>query len=164
MANNKLLKDWPVIVGECFHCRQTKNLLQRTKHRSNICEDCRKERQKDYNRKEAQKDDRRREGIAGRFPYPLQGWEYYGQKFNSIAKELKNKDREESIEIIRRNLDNVLENEEIMQWIWAQDAGQRKEEQIKRGEARRRNNEYKDTRNIDWDDFEREGWGEIEDS
>ena len=164
MANNKLRKNWPVIVGECFHCKEVKDLLQRTQHRNNICEDCRKERQKDYNRKEAQKDDRRREGVNGRFPYPLQGWEYYGQKFRALAKELKDKDREESIEIIRRNLDAVLENKEVMDWIWANDAAERKDEQKRRGEAIRRKNEYKDTRQIDWDDFERGGWGEIEDS
>ena len=164
MANNKLRKNWPVIVGECFHCNEIKDLLQRAKHRNNICEDCRKERQKDYNRKEAQKDDRRREGVNGRFPYPIQEWEYYGQKFRALAKELKDKDREESIEIIRRNLDAVLENKEVMDWIWTNDAAERREEQIKRGEARRRKNEYIDTRNIDWNDFERGGWGDEIDS
>jgi len=162
MANNK--KDWPVIVGECYHCKEVKNLIQRTKHRNNICEDCMRERQKEYNRKEAQKDERRREGVNGRFPYPLQGWEYYGQKFRALAKELKDKDREESIEIIRRNLDAVLENKEVMDWIWTNDAGERKEEQIQRGKARQRRDEYIDTRNMNWDDYERGGWGEPEDS
>ena len=161
MANNK--KEWPVIVGECIHCNEVKNLIQRTKHRNNICEDCTRERQREYNRKEAEKDERRREGINGRFPYPLQGWEYYGKKLNSIAKELKDKDREESIVIIRRNLDAVLENKEVMDWIWMQDAGERKEEQKKRGEARRRKNDYIDTRHIDWDDFETMGFGGEED-
>jgi recombinational DNA repair protein (RecF pathway) len=158
-------KDWPVIVGECYHCKEVKDLIQRsTRHRNNICEPCTREKQREYSRKQAEKDERRREGVNGRYPYPLQGWEYMNQKFNSISKELKDKEREESIEIIRRNLDNVWNNKEVMDWIWMQDAGERKEQQKKRGEARRRESQYIDTRNIDWDDFETMGFGMDEDN
>lgn len=157
------MKDWPIIVGECYHCKEVKELIQRVKHKSNVCEDCRRIRQRVYNKKEHSKNDRWREGGAGRFPYPLQGWAYYNQKFRALANELKNKDREESIAIIRRNLDAVLENKEIMDWVNAHDFAERKEEQKERGEARRRKKENIDTRNLTWEEWEQLGFGGDED-
>lgn len=158
-------KNWPSIIGECYHCKEQKELVQRFKHRNNICEDCKKSRQKEYAKKQAIKRGQRI-GEMGRYPYPLQGWDYMQQKFRSLAYEMKRtENREEHLELIRRNLDDTLNNAEVMEWIKAHDAMERKEEQKKRGEFKKRQeNDLKDTRNMNWDDFDDGGWGDDIDS
>lgn len=158
--NPKNKKVWPIIVDVCIHCKEVKDLVQRHKHRTNICEDCSRARQREYHKIEAEKSGRRA-GIIGRLPYPLQGWSYIQQKHQSILKELKKcKSREEYRNKLRENLTNILENPELLKWINAHNGEERTNEVEAKRKAREGRKENIDTRNISWEEWNELGFGQ----
>ena len=158
--NPKNKKEWPLLEIKCIKCDIVKWIPQRNKHRNSICRECAAKASREYNRKKAIELGKRI-GQAGRFPYPLGEWEYPNQKFNSMAKELKNcTNRKEGRELIRRNLDNALEDKELMDWINMHDFEERREEAERKRRVRKGIKENIDTRNITWEQLEQMGWGE----
>jgi hypothetical protein len=158
--NPKNKKVWPMLELECIHCKETKLIPQRNEHRNNICSTCAAERQREYAKKKA-KAEGKRSGIVGRVPYPLGEWEYVTQKFYAIQNKLnKCKSREERIEQIRKNLDAVLEDKEVMDWIWMHDKEERQKKADKRRKAKKSQKENIDTRNITWDEWEKLNFGQ----
>lgn len=151
---------YPILQLECLRCKEVKAIPQKLKCRTNVCIDCQREQSREYSAKKALAKGQRI-GEQGRYPYPLQEWGYMNQKFNTLAREMKaTKSREEALELIRRNLERVLENKEVMEWIWMHDKFERNEEI----EAKRRVKENKkrliDTRQMNWDDWEALDFGQ----
>lgn len=149
---------YPILELECYHCKEVKPIPQKLKHRTNVCIDCQREQSREYSKREAEREGRRA-GVMGRYPYPLQEWGYMNQKFNTLAKEMKaTQSREEALELIRRNLDRVLENKEVMEWIWMHDKLERNEEIEAKRKVKENKKRLIDTRQIDWDNFEGFDW------
>lgn len=138
-------------VRTCIKCGEDKEILQRHKHANNICGDCSRAAAKLYQREEAIREGRRI-GVAGRFPYPLEGkWEYPTQKFNAIAMKLKYlMEREDWVKQIKINLDETINNPLVMQWIKStKDDIQPKK---KRSTILK---DYPDTRGITWEEYQK---------
>lgn len=150
---NKPKKDYPTLELLCKKCDEVKIIPQKMKHQTNVCLDCQRARQREYAKIEAEKDGRR-PGVMGRLPYPLGHYEYYRQKFYERKREMeKTHNREEWIEVIRKNLKETEENEELMAWIncHRDDDKPKKQSKIKR--------DYPDTRGITWEEYQK-GLGE----
>lgn len=138
----------------CNKCGETKDIIQRHKHATNTCDDCQRERAKQYQREAAIKDGRR-VGIAGRKPYPGGFDKAARNKFYGLKTELdKCKYREEWIPLIKRNLDTALNDLELMNWIKSEMEDKPKGKAIKKIEM-----DLPDTRYMDWDEYQR-GLGE----
>ncbi len=158
--NPKNKREWPMLELECIHCKEVKPIPQRHKHRNNICNQCAAKAAREYALKKSIEEGKRI-GQAGRFPYPLGKWEYITQKFYAIQNELKKcNTREETIEQLRKNLDAVLEDKEVMDWIWMHDNAERQEEADKKRKAKKREKENIDTRNITWEEWNELGFGQ----
>ena len=138
----------------CIKCGETKEILQRQIHANNICTDCSRAAAKLYQREEAIREGRRI-GVAGRFPYPLEGkWAYPNQKFNAIAKKMHHiLEREEWIRQLRINLDETINNPLVMEWIKStkDDTPKKKRSTIIK--------DYPDTRGMTWEEYQK-GQGE----
>jgi hypothetical protein len=138
-------------VRTCVHCGETKEIPQPTKknHSCNICLDCSRQRAREYARNKATEKGQR-EGVFGRYPYPLEGkWEYSTQKFNAMAKKMKYMlNREEWIEQIRINLDETLNNPLVMEWIKSA-----KDDEKPKKRQQKIERDYPDTRGMTWDEY-----------
>jgi hypothetical protein len=154
----KVTKKYPTLLLECLHCGEIKEIPQKVGHKTSVCLDCQRARQREYARIQAEKEGRRA-GLMGRLPYPLGEWEYYQQKFyktRSIMSKIK--DRDKWIEQIKKNLEETENNEELMAWINShkeKDKGNKIQGKI--------NKDYPDTRNMTWEDWEKLGYGMEED-
>ena len=138
-------------VRTCIKCGETKEIKQRHKHANNICGDCSRKTSREYQRNEAIREGRR-QGVNGRFPYPLEGkWDYPSQKFNAMAKKMKYMmEREEWVEQIKINLDDTLNNPLIMDWINAH-KGDDDAPKLKR--KKKIDTDYPDTRYMTWEEY-----------
>mgnify|MGYP003347066483 CR=1 FL=1 len=114
---SKTKREVPVILElECIRCGETKGILQKFTHRTNVCEECRNKLQKIFQRK--YKEQRREGHEGGRKEYPLGDWKSQKQKFNTLKRELSHiNDRSEWIDVIRKRLDALGENAELYKWI-----------------------------------------------
>lgn len=149
------LSKWPVLEIKCLKCEEVKPIPQKLKHRTNVCLDCQRAKQREYNKIEAERDGRRA-GLMGRLPYPLGKYDYYQQKFYERKKIMDSiKDRDEWIQQIRFFLEETENDEELMIWI----NSHKDDEPIKR--QRRIEKDYPDTRNMTWEEYER-GLGDNE--
>lgn len=142
-------------VRTCNHCGETKGIIQRHKYATNTCDDCQRERSKNYQRL-AQIKKGKRVGTTGRVPYPLEPeWKHMNDKFRAMAKKMKYIiEREEWIKQIRINLEETFEKRDVMEWIYAHN-----DDDDKPKKQTTINKELPDTRNMTWDEFER-GLGE----
>lgn len=153
-------RKYPILELECLHCKEIKPIPQKTKSRTNICLDCSRKQAREYSAKKALAKGQRI-GEQGRYPYPLQEWEYMNQKFNTLAKEMKRTEsREEALELIRRNLERVLENKEVMDWIWMHDKFERNQEIEAKRKSKQNKKKLIDTRTLDWDDWDALDFGQ----
>ena len=158
--NPKSNTEWPILEIKCLHCEEVKPIPQKYKCKTSICLDCRRKASKEYSRKKAEKEGKR-VGEAGRYPYPLQGWAYMAKKFNTLARELKKTNcRKDAQDLIKRNLENVLENKEVLDWISAHDNLERQYEKEAKRKVKENKKVHIDTRNITWDEWERLGYGQ----
>lgn len=157
--SNKVKKEYRTELRVCIKCGEEKQITQRNERaKNNICKECTNLASKEYARKQAIKDGKR-VGIKGRMPYPG-GYEELGRKkLYDRKRELdKTKYREEWIEIIRRNFEEVINNSEMMDYINGRgDYDDERENRVKREEK-------VDMEYLTWEDYERGGWGEPEDS
>lgn len=141
-------------IRKCLICEEDKPIPQKHKHATNVCLDCSRTRQREYQRAEAIREGRR-VGTTGRIPYPLE--EQYtttGNKFKLMAsKTFRTKSKSEWRQLMRERLDAALENVDLMKWINAHDGDEpiKKQKKIER--------DYPDTRGMTWDEYER-GLGE----
>jgi hypothetical protein len=143
-------------IKTCIKCGVTKEIIQRYKHANNICLECSNQQAKLYARSAALKDGRRI-GVNGRLPYPAEGgFEVGGRKklYRIKAQLDKCNNREEWIELIRKNLDTTLNNEELMHWIKST-----KDDDTLSKPKKKIETDYPDTRYMNWDEYER-GLGE----
>ena len=147
-------------VRTCIKCGEEKEIVQKFKYATNTCGDCQREASRIYQREEAIREGRRI-GQTGRVPYPLESqWKHINDKFRFMAKKMKRiEDRDKWIQQIRINLEVTFQNKEIMEWIYAH-----KDDEPTAKKQSKINIDLPDTRKMDWEDFEREGWGEPEDS
>jgi hypothetical protein len=145
---------------ECIKCGEVKDIPQRHKHATNTCVDCQRIASRKYQKESAIRDGKRI-GQTGRVPYPLTDeFKTPNEKFRKTARYIfKLKDRDEWIAALRNNLDKTFSDKEVMDWINAHNGDN---EPIKRQKIIE--SDFPDTRKMDWEDFEREGWGEPEDS
>lgn len=141
-------------IRKCIHCGQEREILQRHKHKNNICIECERERSNSYAKKAAIAKGKRI-GQIGRVPYPLTDeFKTPLDKFRSIAKIIyKLKERDEWVTALRNNLDKTFNDKEVMDWINAHGD----DEPIKK--QKKIESDYPDSRNMTWDDYER-GLGE----
>lgn len=146
-------------IRTCIKCGETKEIPQKLIHSTNVCDDCKRAASREYQRIASIKKGKR-SGIIGRLPYPLpEGYKATGNYFKSLSvKSFRIKDRKEWIEYFRKRLDEIFQNEEVMNWINAH----KDNEPIKR--QKKIETDYPDTRNLTWEDYEKGGWGEPEDS
>lgn len=138
-----------VELRTCVHCGEEKEIKQRFRaYANNICLECERKRSKEYQRLKSIKEGRR-VGITGRVPYPLEPeWKHMNDKFRAMAIEtIKIKEREEWILELRKRLEIVLHNKEVMDWI----NGHRDDDKPKA--QKRINKEYPDTRYITWEEY-----------
>ena len=147
-------------IRKCVLCEQQKPIPQKFKYATNVCVDCSRSRQREYQREQAKKEGKRI-GTTGRVPYPLkEGETTPTNKFKLLGRRLfKIKNREEWIIEMRKRLEEVFRNEEVMRWINAHDS-----EEVKSKRDKRKNTNLPDTRNLNWDDWEEGGWGDEVDS
>jgi hypothetical protein len=95
-----------------------------------------------------------------RYPFDTTNGEA-ASRFKKIQKELKNcYTKEERRAFYQKQLQEA-EQLGILEWINDR-RGESSKERVKRDSTIKRN--IPDTRYMDWDDFERGGWGDIEDS
>jgi hypothetical protein len=147
-------------IRKCVLCEEQKPIPQKFKYATNVCVDCSRSRQREYQREQAKKEGKRI-GTTGRVPYPLkEGETTPTNKFKLLGRRLfKIKNREEWIIEMRKRLEEVFRNEEVMRWINAHDS-----EEVKSKRDKRKNTNLPDTRNLNWDDWEEGGWGDEVDS
>ena len=141
-------------IRTCIKCGEEKEIKQRHIHANNICGDCAKAYSKVY-QKEAAIKAGVNVGVVGRKPYPGGFDTAARNKFYRLKTELdKCNHREEWIPIIRRNLDIVLNDKEMMIWIKSTNDDEpkpKKPNNIKK--------DYPDTRGITWEEYQK-GLGE----
>ena len=158
MSNTKK-KIYPTELRKCIKCGEEKQITQRNpKAKNNICNECGNTYAREYAQRKAIEDGKR-VGIKGRLPYPG-GYEETGRdKFLQRKKELdKIKDREVWIEVIRQRFEEIINNKELMDYINARgDNASEREERMQKEEK-------EDIHLMTWEDYERGGWGEPEDS
>ncbi len=147
-------------IRKCVLCEEQKPIPQKFKYATNVCVDCSRSRQREYQREQAKKEGKRI-GTTGRVPYPVkEGETTPTNKFKLLGRRLfKIKNREEWIIEMRKRLEEVFRNEEVMRWINAHDS-----EEVKSKRDKRKNTNLPDTRNLNWDDWEEGGWGDEVDS
>ena len=146
-------------IRTCIKCGEEKEIKQRHIHANNICGDCAKAYSKVY-QKEAAIKAGVNVGVVGRKPYPGGFDTAARNKFYRLKTELdKCNHREEWIPIIRRNLDIVLNDKEMMIWIKSTN-----DDEPKPKKQKVINRKLPDTRNISWEDWEKLGYGTEEDN
>lgn len=140
-------------IRTCIHCGETKEIEQKHTYATNICKQCRSKAANEYNKIRALKNGRR-EGTTGRRPYPLRdGHKLTGTLFKSMAsKTFKCKTRDEWRALMKERLEAVLQNEELSYWIFAHNDNDDKPKKSKEKKP--------DTRNMTWEQWEEEGWGD----
>lgn len=145
-----------VEIRTCIHCGETKEIVQRNKHASNICKECASKKSIQYNKNRALQKGKR-VGVMGRLPYPLEAcWKSPSEKFRTMAKKMfKIQDKEDWRKQIIINLQNAFENKDLMDWINSHNTDETTK--VKRDKRIKPNNP--DTRYMDWDEYER-GLGE----
>lgn len=113
---NKIKRDKVIELElQCYTCGETKLIPQYFTHRTNICIQCRNEKQKEYQKKYRSE---RAPGEIGRNEYPKGDWKNSKQKFAALRKELNACfDRGEWKAIIRKRLEGLEEQTELMRWI-----------------------------------------------
>jgi len=135
-------------VRTCVKCGETKDIPQKHKHATNVCDDCRREASRHYQKMESIREGRR-VGATGRVPYPLsEGYSTTGNYFKSLAsKTHKCKKREEWRELMRNRLLNI--REDVLKWINAHDGDEptKKQKKIER--------DYPDTRGMTWEEYQK---------
>ena len=148
-------------IRKCVLCEEQKPIPQKFKYATNVYVDCSRNRQREYQREQAKKEGKRI-GTTGRVPYPLkEGETTPTNKFKLLGRRLfKIKNREEWIIEMRKRLEEVFRNEEVMRWINSHDGN----EEVKSKRDKRKNTNLPDTRNLNWDDWEEGGWGDEVDS
>ena len=142
-------------IRTCIHCGETKEIAQKHKFATNICNQCRTKKANDYNKEKALANGRR-PATTGRRPYPLRdGHKTTGPLFKAMAsKTFKCKTKEEWRALMRERLEEVFNNADLSYWIFAHNEDKPK----------KRNKPKPDTRNITWEEWEARGWGDEEDS
>jgi len=157
--SNTIKKIYPTELRKCIKCGEEKQIPQRNpKAKNNICNQCGNTYAREHARKKAIKDGKR-VGIKGRLPYPGGFEETAREKLLQRKKELdKIKDREVWIEVIRQRFEEIINNKELMDYINAR--GDNTSER----EERMQKEEKEDIHLMTWEDYERGGWGEPEDS
>jgi hypothetical protein len=142
-------------VRTCIHCGETKEIVQKHKFATNICNQCRTKKANDYNKEKALASGRR-PATTGRRPYPLRdGYKTTGPLFKAMAsKTFKCKTKEEWRALMGERLENVFQNDELSYWIFAHNEDKpKKVTQIKK--------DYPNTKGMTWEEYER-GLGDNE--
>jgi len=140
----------------CIKCGEEKEIKQRHMHANNICGDCSKALSKEYQRQAAIKAGVN-VGVVGRKPYPGGFDTTARNKFYKLKTELdKCKHREEWIPIIRRNLDIVLNDVDMMKWIKST-----VDDEPKPKKQKAINRKLPDTRGMTWEEYQK-GLGDEE--
>ena len=158
MSNTTKLQ-FPTELRVWIKCKEEKEIVQRKPNaKNNICKECTNEAAKEYARVKAIKDGKRI-GQRGRLPYPG-GFEEVGrEKLLLRKKELdKIKDREEWVKLIRERFEQIINDVEVMDYI------NLRGEYADVEDNRKTREEKDDFQYLTWDDFERGGWGNPEDS
>jgi hypothetical protein len=142
----------------CIKCGEDKEIVQRHKHATNICADCSKALSNKYQREAAIKAGKNI-GVVGRKPYPGGFDSAARNKFYRLKTELdKSNYREEWIPIIRRNLDIVLNDVDMMKWIKST-----VDDEPKPKKQKAINKKLPDTRGMTWEEWDKLGYGSEED-
>jgi hypothetical protein len=146
-------------VRMCIKCGETKEITQRHKHANNICGDCSRATAKLYQREAAIKAGKNI-GVVGRKPYPGGFDTAARNKFYRLKTELEKLHyREEWKPILSRNLDVVLNDKEMLEWIKSTKDDEPKPKRIKAI-----NKKLPDTRGMTWEEWEKLGFGTEEDN
>lgn len=147
-------------IRTCVKCGETKEIPQRYSHANNICTDCARIYSREYQRAEAIKNGRRI-GTTGRVPYPLRdGHRTTGNLFKCMAsKTFKCKTKSEWRQLMKERLDKTFNDSELMSWINAHDGDEPKDKKPNKIKQ-----DFPDTRNMTWDEWEAGGWGDETDS
>jgi len=137
-------------VRTCIKCGEEKDIVQRHIHATNICGDCAKARSKEYQREASIKAGK--SSIVGRKPYPGGFDTAARNKFYRLKTELeKLHHREEWKPILSRNLDIVLNDKEMLEWIKST-----KEDKPKPTKKQKViNKKLPDTRNMTWEEYQK---------
>ena len=143
-------------VRTCIKCGEAKDIPQPKAHANNICVDCSRKQSREYQQQASIKEGRR-QGVQGRWPYPLEGkWAYPNQKFNSMAKKMHHiLDRADWIAQLKINLDETINNPLVMEWINGH-KGDYDKPTKKRSTIIK---DYPDTRGMTWEEYQK-GLGE----
>ena len=145
-------------IRTCIKCGEDKEIVQRHIHATNICGDCAKALSNKYQREAAIKAGKNI-GVVGRKPYPGGFDTAARNKFYRLKTELdKSNYREEWIPIIRRNLDIVLNDVEMMIWIKSTN-----DDEPKPKKQKAINRKLPDTRNMTWEEWDKLGYGTEDD-
>ena len=138
-------------IRTCIHCGETKEIAQKHKFATNICNQCRTKKANDYNKEKALANGRR-PATTGRRPYPLRdGHKTTGPLFKAMAsKTFKCKTKEEWRALMRERLEEVFNNADLSYWIFAHNEDKPKKKVKKEP----------DTRNMTWEEWEAGGWGD----
>ena len=151
---NKIKRAVPIELElQCYTCGETKSIPQYFTHRTNICIECRNEKQKEYQAKYRSERD---PGERGRNEYPLNGmWKNQKQKFGKLRSELSALyNREEWKTLLRSRLEGLEGDKELMRWINKHQSNEPNPIPggIKRGTKRgpKSKTEYPDTRNAEF--------------
>lgn len=156
--SKKAKPPYPVELRVCIKCGEEKEIVQRyIKTKTNICKDCTNLASKVYARKRAIEEGKRI-GVKGRVPYPGGFEETARAKLLNRKKELdKIKEREDWLVILRKRLDDIMNDEDLMSYI--NHRGKSADE----NENRKHREDKDDTRYLTWEQYERDGWGLEED-
>ncbi len=101
-------------VRTCIHCGETKEIVQKYKFATNICNQCRSKKANDYNKARALANGRR-PATTGRRPYPLRdGYKTTGPMFKAMSTQTKRcKTKEEWRALMGERLEEVLNNADL---------------------------------------------------
>jgi hypothetical protein len=144
-------------VRTCIHCGETKEIAQKHKFATNICNQCRSKKANDYNKARALANGRR-PATTGRRPYPLRdGYKTTGPMFKAMSTKTKRcKTKEEWRALMGERLEEVLNNADLCYWIFSHNGDDDK--------PNKRSKPKPDTRSMTWEEWEAGGWGNEEDS
>lgn len=114
--NNQL----PILELVCIKCDKLKPIPQKFRFKTNICIDCRNQKQKEYQL--IYREGRKAETVgvsSGRRPYPLEDcYKSTHLKFRKLASQInKIKDRDTWRKLISDRLDYVANNPALYKWI-----------------------------------------------
>ena len=138
-------------VRTCIHCGETKEIVQKHKFATNICNQCRTKKANDYNKKKALENGRR-PATTGRRPYPLRdGYKTTGPMFKAMSTQTKRcKTKEEWRALMGERLEEVLNNDDLRYWIFSHNEDK----------PNKRTKPKPDTRSMTWEEWEEGGWGD----